>query len=104
MSKFLQGLAKKIIGFMAVAALSLGLPLPASADQVIPNMQSFDLTSTPELSFDEMLLMEDQICFRITTTGPDDSQYKFKNLVFSGTRVGNGPSEVSFDLPPEIKP
>ena len=99
MSKFLQGLAKKIIGFMAVAALSLGLPLPASADQVIPNMQSFDLTSTPELSFDEMLLMEDQICFRITTTGPDDSQYKFKNLVFSGTRVGNGPSEVSFDLP-----
>jgi hypothetical protein len=99
MSKLLQGIAKKIIGFMAVAALSLGLPLPASADQVIPNMQSFDLTSTPELSFDEMLLLEDQICFRITTTEPDDSQYKFKNLVFSGTRVGNGPSEVSFDLP-----
>jgi hypothetical protein len=99
MSKFLPSLVKKIIGFMAVAALSLGLPLPASADQVIPNMQSFDLTSTPELSFDEMLLMEDQICFRITTTGPDDSQYKFKNLVFSGTRVGNGPSEVSFDIP-----
>ncbi len=99
MSKFLASLVKKIIGFTAVAALSIGLPLPASADQVIPNMQSFDLTSTPELSFDEMLLMEDQICFRITTTGPDDSQYKFKNLVFSGTRVGNGPSEVSFDLP-----
>jgi hypothetical protein len=99
MSKFLPSLVKKIIGFMAVAALSLGLPLPASADQVIPNMQSFDLTSTPELSFDEMLLMENQICFRITTTGPDDSQYKFKNLVFSGTRVGNGPSEVSFDIP-----
>jgi hypothetical protein len=99
MSKLLQGLAKRIIGFIAVAALALGLPLPASADQVIPNMQSFDLTSTPELAFDEMLLMEDQICFRITTTGPDDSQYKFKNLVFSGSRVGNGPSEVSFDLP-----
>ena len=99
MSKFLPSLAKKVIGLLAIASLPLGLPLPASADQVIPNMQSFDTTSTPEVSFDEMLLLEDQICFRFTTTAPDESQYKFKNLVFSGSRVGNGPSEVSFDLP-----
>ena len=99
MSKFLPSLAKKVIGLLAVASLSLGLPLPASADQVIPNMQSFDTTSTPEVAFDELLLLEDQICFRFTTTAPDESQYKFKNLVFSGSRVGNGPSEVSLDLP-----
>ena len=99
MSKFLPSLAKKVIGLLAVVALSLGLPLPASADQVIPNMQSFDTTSTPEVAFDELLLLEDQICFRFTTTAPDESQYKFKNLVFSGSRVGNGPSEVSIDLP-----
>ncbi len=96
MPKRIQGFAKKIIGLLAALALAVAIPAPASAEELTADITDFNLSATPALSYDQLFVMSDQICFRINSSDIADTNYKFKDLTVSGLVDG---TPVSVALP-----